>query len=219
VAGGLGFLVGYQVGRPEPQAVRLETPRAASSQRMGMRPVAPRMQPARNPVPVENPVGGDFPQFLSFGPCQVSKEGKVIVLTGPGAEDGRIMTANRHEPPFALRVNAETDSRNLRLYYGHDGELIFNWEGNEDELRIHDPATGEQQGVPNQGRIEPDKYHDVVWEMYANGMRVLVDGKERARRRGHYERLEAALGVGPAFGSVVTIQSFRVEPLEGKRLE
>jgi hypothetical protein len=59
-------------------------------------------------------------------------------------------------------------------------------------------------------------YHDIVWEMYPNGMRLLVDGKERARSLGNYEKIEAALGIGPAWGSVVTIQSFRVEALKGK---
>ena len=87
---------------------------------------------------------------------------------------------------------------------------------NEDELRIHDPATNEQIGAANQGKIEPNVYHDIVWEMYPNGMRVLVDGKERARRLGNYEKLEEALGIGPAWGSVITMQSFRVEALKGK---
>jgi hypothetical protein len=47
-------------------------------------------------------------------------------------------------------------------------------------------------------------------------MRVLVDEKVRARKRGDYEKLEESLGIGPAYGSVVTVQSFRVEDLKGK---
>jgi hypothetical protein len=52
--------------------------------------------------------------------------------------------------------------------------------------------------------------------MYPDGMRVLVDGKERARKVGDCEKLEALLGIGPAFGCVITVKSFRVEALKGK---
>jgi hypothetical protein len=126
-----------------------------------------------------------------------------------------ILTAGEYKPPFALRIKYKTDSNNLRLYY-NAGVVIFNWEGNEDDLRVHDPVTNEVTGVAGQGKIEPGKFHEVVWEIYPDGMRVLVEGKERARRRGDYEKLEAALGIRPAFGSVITVASFRVEALKGK---
>jgi hypothetical protein len=46
-------------------------------------------------------------------------------------------------------------------------------------------------------------------------MRVLVNGKERTRKLGNYKKLEEPLGVGPAFGSVMTLKSLRVERLKG----
>jgi hypothetical protein len=168
---------------------------------------APKQVPA---VPA-----GDFPQFVSTGGCEVIKEENAIVLKGPDDDLAKILTAKEHKPPFVLRVKAKTDSTNVRLYY-NAGMVIFNWEVSEDELRIHDPATNEIIPVDNQGKIEPNVYHDIVWEMYPNGMRVLVDGKERARRLGNYEKLEAALGIGPAWGSIITMNSFRVEALKGK---
>lgn len=143
---------------------------------------------------------GDFPQFVRVWGCELNKREKEIVLKTDG-DRAHILTAKEHKPSFALHVNAKMDSKNLRLYYNL-GVMFFNWEGNEDELRIHDPATEEVIGVANKGKIEPDKYHDIVWEIYPNGMRVLVDGNERARRRGDYEKLEASPGIGPAFGSV-----------------
>jgi len=158
---------------------------------------------------------GDFPQFVSTGGCEVIKQENAIVLKEQNHDRAKILTVKEHKPPFALRVKAKTDSTNVRLYY-NAGMLIFNWEVNEDELRIHDPATNEIIPVDNQGKIEPNIYHDIVWEMYPDGMRVLVNGKERARRRGAYEKLEAALGIGPAWGSVITMNSFRVEALKGK---
>jgi hypothetical protein len=170
-------------------------------------------------APAPRPQAGDFPQFVPKGECEVIKDDKLIVLKGHVGDQARILTAKEHKPPFALRVNAKTDSKNLRLYYHDKGVLIFSWEGNEDELRIHDPTTGEQEGVADQGKIEPDKYHDIVWEVYPNGMRVLVDGKERVNRLGDYEKLEGPLGIGPAWGSVVTVKSFRVEGLKGNLSE
>ena len=164
------------------------------------------------PVPAAR--DGDFPRFVRVWGCELNKREKEIVLKADG-DRAHILTIKEHKPPFALRVNAKTDSKNLRLYY-NTGNLIFNWELNEDELRIHDPATNEQIGVADKGKIESDKYHDIVWEVYPNGMRVFVDGEERARKNGDYEKLEAPLGIGPAFGSVVTLRSFRVEALKGK---
>jgi hypothetical protein len=158
----------------------------------------------------------DGRELTNVDGCESTKQQNLLILRGPGGDRARVITAKEHKPPFALRVNAKTDSTNLRLYYNRVGVLIFNWECNENELRIHDPATGEQEGVADQGKIEPGKYHDIVWEVYPNGMRVLVDGKERARRRGNYERLEGSLGIGPAWGSVVTVKSFQVEELKGK---
>jgi hypothetical protein len=168
---------------------------------------------AAAPVPAD--AGGDFPQFVRVGRCELTRQDKEIVLKGPNGDRAYVLTTKEYKPPFALRVTAKTDSKNLRLHY-NGGLLIFNWEGNEDELRIHDPATDQMEGVADQGKIEPDKYHDIAWEIYPDGMRVLVDGKERARRRGEYEKLQASAGIGPAFGSVITMKSFRVEPLKGK---
>ena len=41
-------------------------------------------------------------------------------------------------PPLVFRVVGKTDSTNLRMHF-HRGELIFNWECNVRELRVHDP--------------------------------------------------------------------------------
>jgi hypothetical protein len=165
-------------------------------------------------APAPFPKAAAFPQFVRVERCELIKQAKRIVLKGPDGDQARILTQQKHRPPFSLHLKVKTDSRNLRLYY-HLGVLIFNWEGNEDELRIHDPATAAQEGVANQGRITPEKYHNVVWTIYPDGMRIHVDGAERFRRRGNYEKLEAAIGIGPAFGSVITLESFRVKQLTG----
>lgn len=159
----------------------------------------------------------DFPEFAPVSGCDLVKQDKVIILKGARGDQARLLTKTEYAPPFALHVKAKTDSKNLRLYYSK-GVVIFNWEGREDELRLHDPENGGGvgMGVPGQGKIEPGKYHDIVWEVYPDGMRVLVNGKERGRMVGNYEKLKAPVGIGPAFGSVITTESFRVEALKGK---
>ena len=111
-------------------------------------------------VPFVPPKSQDFPQFVSVNECEMVRNKKVVILKAPNGDRSRILTKKEYAPPFALRIKAKTDSKNLRLYY-KAGIVIFNWELKEDELRIHDPATGEQMGVEGKGYIEPDKWHDI----------------------------------------------------------
>lgn len=80
--------------------------------------------------------------------------------------------------PFVFRVVGKTDSTNLRMHF-HRGELIFNWECNVRELRVHDPATGEHHSVKDKGFITTNEFHDIEWEIRLDRMRVIVDGEVR----------------------------------------
>ena len=108
-------------------------------------------------VPFVPPKSQDFPQFVSVNECEMVRNKKVVILKAPNGDRSRILTKKEYAPPFALRIKAKTDSKNLRLYY-KAGIVIFNWELKEDELRIHDPATGEQMGdacAAERGRTRP----------------------------------------------------------------
>jgi hypothetical protein len=156
-----------------------------------------------------------FPQFVRVRGCEAIRDKEGIILKAPGGDYPHILTVKEYAPPFALRIKAKTDSKNLRLFYNH-GAVIFNWEGNENELRIHDPSTNEATAVDGKGYIEPNEWHDITWEVYPDGLRVLLKGKELARKNGDYADLTSSIGIGPAFGSVITVGSFRIEPLKGK---
>ena len=80
--------------------------------------------------------------------------------------------------PFVFRVVGKTDSTNLRMHW-HRGELIFNWECSVRELRVHDPATAEQHGIKDKGFITTTDWHEIVWEIRLDRMRVIVDGEVR----------------------------------------
>ena len=109
--------------------------------------------------------------------------------------------------PFVFRVVGRTDSTNLRMHW-HRGELIFNWECSVRELRVHDPATAEQHGIKDQGFISTTDWHEIVWEIFLESTRVVVDGELRFETKGDYSGIESAPSVGPCFGSTISIREF-----------
>jgi len=115
-------------------------------------------------------------------------------------------------PPFVFRVVGRTDSTNLRMHF-HRGELIFNWECNVRELRVHDPATAEQHGLAGRGFIATNEWHEISWEIRLDRMRVMVDGEVRFEKSGDYSGIESAPSVGPCFGSAIAVREFTITPL------
>jgi hypothetical protein len=115
--------------------------------------------------------------------------------------------------PFVFRVVGKTDSTNLRMHW-HRGELIFNWECNVRELRVHDPATAEQHAIKEKGFLTTTDWHEIVWEIRLDRMRVIVDDEVRFEGPGSYSGFESAPSVGPCFGSTVSIREFTVALLE-----
>ena len=95
----------------------------------------------------------------------------------------------------------------------HRGELIFNWECNVRELRVHDPATAEQHAIKDQGFIATNEWHEVSWEIRLDRMRVVVDGDVRFETSGDYSAIESVPSVGPCFGSAVSVREFTITPL------
>jgi len=114
--------------------------------------------------------------------------------------------------PFSFRVVGQTDSTNLRMHW-HRGELIFNWEVNVRELRVHDPATGEQHAIKDMGFIKPAEWHEIVWDIWLDRLRVTVNGQTRFEKQGDYSGIESAPSVGPCFGSAIAVREFTITPL------
>jgi hypothetical protein len=150
--------------------------------------------------------------------CVIRRNGEAVEIAGSAMD--WVMSAAvapfACRAPFAFRVIGKTDSTNLRMHF-HKGELIFNWECSVHELRVHDPATGEQHGLMDKGFITTNEWHDIVWEIALDRMRVLVDGEVRFEGEGDYSGIESAPSVGPCFGSTVTVREFSVIPLPASR--
>lgn len=145
-----------------------------------------------------------------FG-CVIHRSADGIQLTGAGRNhmNAAAITPRTFRAPFTLRTVAKTDSTNLRLYW-HLGEIILNWECSVRQLRVHDPATGAQQGLENRGFIEAGAWHEILWEIDARAMRVVVDGEDRFVGTGMYADIDAPIGIGPCFGSTVVVREFSV---------
>jgi hypothetical protein len=153
-----------------------------------------------------------LPSMIPFFGCVIERTSDGARLTGAGQNhmNAAAITCKVFRAPFTLKTVAKTDSTNLRLYW-HLGEIILNWECSVRQLRVHDPATGKQRGIEDAGFITADQWHEVVWEIKTDSMRLLVDGQQRFDQAGQYENVEAPLAIGPCFGSTVTVQSFLVE--------
>ena len=146
--------------------------------------------------------------------CVITRAGESIEIAGSAMN--WVMSAAvapfACRAPFAFRVVGKTDSTNLRMHL-HRGELIFNWECSVRELRVHDPATGQQHGLKNKGFITTNEWHEISWEIRLNSMRVVVDGEVRFETQGDYSNIESVPSVGPCFGSTVSVREFSIAPL------
>ena len=141
---------------------------------------------------------------------------QVLLTAVKNADCPMIRTSELFQPPLAIHMRAKTDSTNIRIFYGAFGwgQLIFNWEVQQDQLRVHDPGNGQASGIDGAGKITAGEWHDFVWEIQKDSMRVLVDGQERHARQGDYANVISPVGIGPAWGSKVEVSSVEIAPLK-----
>ncbi len=140
---------------------------------------------------------------------EVVKGAEGVTLISKG-EWPYIETAKSARPPLVIRTRAKTELNNIRLYYGVVGRVIFNWELNPAELRVHDPLTGKLTALGGKGMLTTKEWHDIVWEISTNAMKITVDGDIRYEGKGYYSGLSGFPGIGPA-DSPLTVSSFAVD--------
>jgi hypothetical protein len=127
-----------------------------------------------------------------------------IVLKG----SDRLTTPDKFRPPVEITIIAKTDSTNLRIGYAAD-DVIFNWEGNQDQLRVDGgPANG--QHTSGAGKIPPGKFVTIQWLVTAKHQAIYVDNELRFEHVGNYADIDKPVSVFPAAGSVVTVRSVAV---------
>jgi hypothetical protein len=137
---------------------------------------------------------------------KVERVGDAVRITGA---KNQLVTPGSYKPPMEVEVVASTDSTNLRVYFA-DCHVIFNWEGNQTQLRFHGPPGGKGTAVDDQGAIPKNTMVTVVCRLTETTATILVDGKERAKVERDFSASTGPVAVSPAAGSIVTIKSVRV---------
>jgi clan AA aspartic protease (TIGR02281 family) len=129
------------------------------------------------------------------------KQDGAIVLKGKD----RISTALAYAPPVRFKIVAMTDSTNIRIAYAAK-QIIFNWDGNPDELRIDGGPAGGRR-ISGAGRVPVNQWVEIGVEVDKDTLKLTVDGAERYSTRADFSRVHQRLSVFPAEGSVVKVKS------------
>ncbi len=138
--------------------------------------------------------------------------GRELVLE----KGGRFTSAETFTPPVEFTLVVKTKKDDLRLAYTAK-QVIFNWENNQDELRIDsDPAGGRH--AAGMGRIPEDTFVTIQWHILPHMQSISVDGKRRYLHFGDYSKVTKPLEIFP-FNHLVTIKSAKVKVLDLHDLE
>jgi hypothetical protein len=138
------------------------------------------------------------------------------------APNTEVPTLQKFAGGFEVVVVARTELENIRLRAQRGSVVIFNWELNPRELRVHRPDGA---GRPESGSIatakvtplKPNTWYTLKWRMTEDGTQVWVDGKSVFEEQKRYELTETAPVVVRSMRSVVDLKEFHVYPLEKKR--
>jgi hypothetical protein len=121
-----------------------------------------------------------------------------------------IFTKAMFKPPVEIVIEAKTNSTNLRISYAAD-QVIFNWEGNQNQLRIDGgPASGQHK--LGAGGIPKNKYVTIRWVVTPKGQSIYVDDALRFEHEGDYSKINNPIGVFSK-GSEVMVKSIKVKQL------
>lgn len=157
-------------------------------------------------------------QLIPFGNVELTNTNEGLAITCPDDSGVAIIPGN-FSIPVKIDLTAKTDSTNIRLKCG-SGQVILNWECNQNELRIHDPIIGNQYGVGDQGKIPSNEFIQISWIIDHNYMLLLVNGEVRLfsenepyiqlKHAGISNLPEMLVSVAAAWGSVVTVKELNV---------
>ncbi len=157
-------------------------------------------------------------EMLPVSECSVSSDGVHLRLSGYGYA----RTPEAYAVPLMFEAIAKTDSTNLRLHFAK-GHIIFNWEALPGQMACYEPVYGHPFTVKEQGQVPEDTWVKITWVIGENQMQVLVDDELRYTNAGetgddfhpvNYRGLFGPVGIGPAWGSTVTVRSLTVRELE-----
>jgi len=124
-------------------------------------------------------------------------------------------TDKEFKPPFVARFRAMTDKVEIRFFWDGSQMVIFNWSSNPQQLSFQNPIDGKASGIPDKGYLLPGEMHDIEIRVTPAKIQAFADGNLRGELAGDFAAIEGPFGIGPAFGSTVTVEKFEVHTLEG----
>lgn len=132
--------------------------------------------------------------------------------------DGRRIRSRRfYQPPATFRIVAQTAGNNFRLRYAAD-QIIFNWDGNRDELRIEGgPAAGRHK--PGAGAIPLNQWVAIELQVTKTEMIIRVDGEERFREPADFSKVNQSLNIWTTLGSPAKVKSVQYVQPDNTALE
>ena len=131
-------------------------------------------------------------------------------------KNDRFISAEKFTPPVEFTLVVKTHKDDLRLACTAK-QVIFNWEKNQDELRI-DGDPGGARHVPGMGRIPEDTFVTIQWRIMPHMQSISVDGKRRLLHFGDYSKVDNPLEIFP-LNHAVTIKSAKVKTLDLQTVE
>ncbi|MCB1089698.1 MAG: hypothetical protein KDM63_21840, partial [Verrucomicrobiae bacterium] len=141
---------------------------------------------------------------------ELKTQGDAYQLSSSTGAGARITSKRSFKPPFRIAVRVATDSTNIRFYYNNQVLSIFNWEMNPAELRIHEPSTGRNFGYRDKGFLERNEMHDIEIDVLEKKIVARADRKTLVEVDMRADGVEGPVGLGPAFGSILTMESLKV---------
>lgn len=146
--------------------------------------------------------------------CGLRSQPDGLMISSEHSAGAYHLSRRTFKPPFRIQARVATDSTNIRFYYNKGILAIFNWETNLGELRIHEPSTGRNMGFGGKGQLSVNQMHDIEIDVFDDRVVVRANGKPLVETPAKSAGLDAAVGIGPAFGSVLTVESMRVLELK-----
>ncbi|HEV3385090.1 MAG TPA: hypothetical protein VG097_09750 [Gemmata sp.] len=120
-----------------------------------------------------------------------TKSWSVLDLTKVELKDGffrippntMVTTRNPYKGGVEIMLVAKTEAENIRLYAHRGASVIFNWEGNLNELRVTRP-DGREEGFESGSlmrakvvAMKPDTYYTLKWWLTPEGMTISENGQ------------------------------------------
>ena len=140
------------------------------------------------------------------------KDGYYLLTSSP--QSGRrqqssrqLITKKLYEPPFTITAEVMAESTNIRFLFGN-GEIIFNWEVDQNEFRCDIPSAYGQH-APGKGYIPIHQWVSFKIEVTLSEAKIYVDGSQRLTLKGKFER--APVGIYTRLGGVLWIKRFQIE--------